>query len=242
MTIPAPIDAARAVLEHARESDAAYRQRLPWRLQHEHDMRGARYRVRAALVQPVPSDLAVLVREVVRALRIALDDSAGRLAGRPTRFPIHDSLAEFAQRARKALAAMPDESQAAIEALQPYHAIGGFRNGPLWLLRQLDDGATLSFAAGAVQEGATFGVNTRRKVDLVGVPTVLSGPFDDGTIVAEAVTRIVGPDPKLDMHFRADLVTAFARQGPARGAEVMASLATLVDHVARVVDAPALRR
>lgn len=225
---------AQALLDRVRRAEQDYRAEAPWRLAHEHDMRGARYRVRATVTRPAPPDFLLLVAATLRALRTALDDVASALAGRATRFPIHESLAEFAQRSRKALSAMPDDAQATIEALQPYHEIGGYRQGLLWILRQLDDAPAVSLAAGAVREGAAFGVNTRRKVDLVGEPSLVEGAFDDGAVLAEAVTRIVGPDPKLDMYFRADLVPAFARKGPAKGGEVIALLERLAGHVADI--------
>lgn len=222
-------------LDRARRAEEHYRDAGPWRLLHEHDMRNARYRVRATVVQPLPADLRDAITAVFRDLRSSLDAAVTRLADRPTRFPIHESLAEFAQRARKALRPMPDVAQAAIEELQPYHAIGGFANGPLWILGQLHDADVLRLAAGAVGPAATFGINTARKVEVVGEPAIHVGAFDDGAVVADATTRIVGPDPKLDMYFTADLRTAFARNGPARGREVIPLLQTLCTHVTETV-------
>ena len=232
-----PVVAPLARLHRAEEE---FREGSPWRLEHEHDMRAARYRVRATLVRPAPPEFLALVAEVLRALRTVLDDVSTSLAGRTTRFPIHETLAEFAQRSRKPLAAMPDDAQASIEACQPYHEIGGYRQGSLWILRELDEAPAVYLAAGAVGAGATFGVNTRRKVDLVGEPAIVTGAFDDGAVIAEAVTKIVGPDPKLDMFFTARIAPAFARRGPGRGREVADLLAMLAEHVAAVASIASL--
>lgn len=207
-------------------------ERAPVRLLHDHDMRGARYLVRAHAGAPVDAEVHDRLAVALHALRESLDVLASALAGAPTTFPIHDSLPAFAQRARRALSPMPDAAQAGIEALQPYHAIGGYRNGPLWLLRELAAAPRLVLAAGGMLPDAVMGVNTRRKVELLAEPVVTAGAFDDGGIVASVATRIVGPDPKLDMFLRARFAFAFARDGPARGALVGETLDALVAHLA----------
>ena len=89
-----------------------------FRLAHGHDMRGGRYVVRAHVARPVPDDLVHLAASVARSLHRALDELAKSLADAPVNFPIYESLVLFAQRSRKAIARMPDESQATIEALR----------------------------------------------------------------------------------------------------------------------------
>jgi hypothetical protein len=201
----------------------------PYRLVHEHDMRGGRYVVRAQVARPIPEELPRVAADVVRGLLNALDEIATSLAGTPVAFPIYESLALFAQRARKPISRMPDEAQATLEAVQPYHAIGGFRNGALWMLQQLgaEDPPRL---AGSVR-GGTMGVNTQRGVTLVGELVVSTGPFSNDAIVASAATKVAGTDPKLDMFFRPDFALAYPKEGPARGREVASLLAELCDHV-----------
>lgn len=231
------LDLVRRELARLADAERDYLATQPYRLVHEHDMRGGRYVVRAVVQSPVPTEVLGLVQAVSRELRGALDALATTLAGRPTKYPVFESLPMFAQRARKALAPMGDEAQAAIEALQPYHAIGGFANGPLWLLEQLATADRPRLAAGAIREGAVLGVNTRRKVEL-GELHVPAGAFDDGDVVAAVTSTVVGPDPKLDLFLRADFALAFERRGPARGGEVLEVLAGLCEHVAREVVAP----
>lgn len=221
----------RAQLARLADAERQYVASQPFRLVHEHDMRAGRYVVRVDVRDPLPAELLGLVESTVRGLRASLDTLATALAGRATTYPVFESLALFAQRARKPLAPMTDEAQALIEALQPYHAIGGFQNGPLWVLQQLAAADRPRLAAGAIRHGAEFGVNTSRKVELSGV-SVTSDAFDDGDVVAAAQSRIVGPDPKLDMFLRADFALAFERRGPARGREVVELLHELLDHVA----------
>ena len=200
------------------------------RLVHAHDMRGGRYLVRAHLVRPVPEDIVQLAASVVRGLHVSLDELATSLAGATVSFPIHESLVMFAQRSRKALARMPDEAQATIEALQPYHEIGGFQDGPLWRLKALDT-ADAPWLAGSIRDGAVMGTNTIRGVLLAGDPMLTSGAFVDGAIVASVPARINGPDPKLDMYLRAEFALAYVERGPGRGRDVVDLLSDLCDHV-----------
>lgn len=206
----------------------------PYRLVHEHDVRAGRYVVRVQVVREIPDELAHLAHGVARTLRESIDLLATSLAGAPVMFPIHESLAMFAQRARKPIARMSDEAQATLESLQPYHAIGGFRNGPLWTLQQLD-GAAPPRLAGSIRGGGAMGVNTQRGVSILGDPEIQPGTFDDRAVVASVATRVVGADPKLDMFLRVDYAIAYARAGPGRGRDVLSALETLCDHVEQAV-------
>jgi hypothetical protein len=232
----------RAALERARQqilllagAEREYLATTPYRLVHEHDMRRGQYLVRVQVAQPLPDEIARLAGDVAKSLRGSLDELATALAGAPVKFPIFESLPLYAQRARKAIARMPDEAQAGIEALQPYHAIGGFQNGPLWTVQQLALADPPRLAAGSVREGASMGVNTQRKVAIAGDPVVTTGAFDDGAVVASVGTKIVGPDPKLDMFLRVEYALAFARRGPGRGNDVLELLGELCDHVEHTV-------
>ncbi len=208
--------------------------RNPYRLVHEHDMRGGRYVVRVQVVQTLPEEIAVLISDIVRALNDSLNEITTHLAGTFTRFPIYESLPLFAQRSRKAIASMSDEAQADLEALQPYHAIGGFRNGPLWILQQLAVPDAIRLADGGIREDGTMGVNTERKVSL-GELSIVAGPFADGAVVASVPVKIVGPDPKLDMFLRVEFALAFRAGNPGRGREVVALLRELCEHVDHTV-------
>jgi hypothetical protein len=231
----AAIERARQQLLELTAAEREYLATMPYRLVHDYDMRRGQYIVRVQVAQPLPGEIARLAGDVVQSLRGSLDELATMLAGTPVKFPIFESLALFAQRARKPIARMPDEAQAAIEALQPYHAIGGFQNGPLWILQQLATADSPRLAAGSVREGASMGVNTQRKVSIVGDPVVTTGAFDDGAIIASVGTKIVGPDPKLDMFLRAEYALAYASRGPARGRDVVELLGELCDHVEHTV-------
>jgi len=229
----------RLALDHARdrladlaESERSYLATNPLRFAHELDRRGGKYLVRAHVRSPVPDELLPIVADVLRSLRESLDALATALARAPTRFPIFESLVLFAQRARKPIAPMSDEAQAFLEELQPYHAIGGFRNGALWTLQQLDAGAP-RLTTSVV--GGTMGVNTQRGVSLDGEPEIVTGPVVDGTVVASVKATVVGNDPKLDMFFRAELALAFPADGPGRGRAALALLGELCDHVERKV-------
>jgi hypothetical protein len=225
---------ARELLAELAAAERAYLATSPYRLIHENDMRAGRYLVRVKVVTPVPTDIPRLALAVVRTLRTALDELTTTLARRPVRFPIYESLALFAQRSRKAIAGMSDEAQATLEALQPYHAIGGYRNGQLWTLQQLEAEDPQELSAGFLRS-ATMGVNTQRKTAIVGEPSVVTGPFTDGGIVASAVTKIVGPDPKLDMFLRAEYGTGYAPHSAGVGREVLPLLTELCEHVERIV-------
>ncbi len=227
----------RASLERARHDLAAFAgAERDWvasdafRLAHGHDMRGGRYVVRAHVARPVPDDIVLLAASVARSLHRSLAELASSLAGAPAKFPIYESLVLFAQRARKAIARMSDEAQATIEAVQPYHEIGGFEDSPLWRLKTLDT-AEAPWLTGSIRDGAVMGVNTARGVSLTGDPIVTYGAFADGAIVASVPARIVGPDPKLDMFLRAEFALAYPERGPGRGRDVLELLSDLCDHV-----------
>lgn len=211
----------------------------PYRVFHAYDARGGLYSVRIEAVRSVPPDIAELAATVVLRLRDALDALAATLASagqstsstKPIRFPIHESLPEFAQRSRRVLATMSAETQATIEAIQPYHRLGGFRNDPLWLLRELALAGMPALAAGSLGADAAIGVNTQRHVDITGDLRVEPGPFVHGQVIASIAARVAGPDPKLDLYLRPQFELAFAIGGPARGAPLVATLRALCDRV-----------
>lgn len=226
---------ARERIDMLASAEHEYLASNPYRLAHEHDMRGGRYVVRVHVERPVPAEIPRLAGDVARGLRTALDELATSLAGAPVTFPIFESLALFAQRARKPMARMSDEAQATLEALQPYHAIGGFRSGPLWTLERLTAMDPPRLASGSMRHGCEMGVNTQRNVSLLGEPAIVAGAFDDGDVIASVPTKVAGSDPKLDMFLRAEYALAYAKDGPARGREVVALLGQLCEHVEHAV-------
>ena len=237
------ISDARQDLARVAHAQQEYLDTSPYRVVHAYDARGGLYTVRVEVVQSIPPTLSEHAARVVHRLRSALDAIAATLASRgqppspsakPVRFPIHDSLPEFAQRSRRALATMTAEAQATIEALQPYHRLGGFRNDPLWLLRELEVAGLPTLAAGSLGADAAIGVNTCRHVDITGDLRVDSGPFAHGQVIASIAARVAGPDPKLDLFLRPQFELAFASGGPARGAALVPTLGTLCDRVEEI--------
>jgi hypothetical protein len=126
---------------------------------------------------------------------------------------------------------MPDEAQATIEALQPYHRLGGFRRDPLWLLCALGAGGSPHLAAGALGEESMLGVNTVRDVEITDALRVLPGPFESGAVIVTVAAKVTGPDPKLDLYLKPSFELALARDGPARGAPLVGTLRAICDHV-----------
>lgn len=243
MTHRLPISDARHALAHVAQSQQEYLDTNPYRVMHAFDARGGLYTVRVEVMRSVPSAPSEHAARVVRALRSALDAVAATLATRgplpspaakPVRFPIHDSLPEFAQRSRRALSTMTADAQATIEALQPYHRLGGYRNDPLWLLRELDGAGLPPVAAGSLGADAAIGINTCRHVEITGGLRVDSGPFVHGQVIASIAARVAGPDPKLDLFLRPQFELVFAGGGPARGAPLVSTLGTLCDRVEEI--------
>jgi hypothetical protein len=227
---------ARDALDGVAAAEAQYLESRPYRLHHRYDPRASVYTVRVDVATPPPEGLAARVAAVLRDLGAALDALATALVGAssgapPVRFPIHDSLPQFAQRSRRALSPMPDAAQATIEALQPYHTFGGFQHDALWLLRELSASSPPMLAAGALRDDSAIGVNTARHVGVVGALRVAAGAFDDGAVVATVAARVTGPDPKLDLYLRPSFEMAFASQGPARGAALVGTLRAICDRV-----------
>ncbi|HUQ45234.1 MAG TPA: hypothetical protein VM033_01205 [Gemmatimonadaceae bacterium] len=232
---------ARRQLQLLAAAESAYLAAHPYRLVHRYDPRAGLYTVRVDVDRPAPDALSALVTSVLRGARTALNElanalaSPGGAANAGSAFPIHDSLPQFAQRSRRALAAMPDAAQATIEELQPYHTFGGFRNDALWLLRELDAAGTPRLAAGAVRADATLGVNTSRHVDIIGPLHAIPGPFEHGAVIVSVRAKVDGPDPKLDLFFRPSFELAFVNGEPARGAPLVATLGAICDHVEHTV-------
>ena len=236
--------AARHGIERAAAAERIYLEGQPYRLVHQYDPRGGVYTVRVDVERPIPAELSVLAEGVLRDATAALDALASALAAPAggaapaVRFPIHDSLPQFAQRSRRPLSGMPDEAQATIEEVQPYHTFGGFRKDLLWLLRELGAAGAPRLAAGALRGEAQLGVNTKRHVEITGDLRARSGAFDAGEAVASVAARVAGPDPKLDLFLRPSFELAFAKDGPAQGAPLVATLGAICDHVERAVIAP----
>jgi hypothetical protein len=232
---------ARRDLARLADAERAYLDGHPYRLIHKYDPRAGQYTVRVEVARAVPAEVSALAESVLGEAAASLDALASALAS-PTgsvaslsRFPIHESLPLFAQRSRRVVAAMRDEAQAEIEALQPYHRLGGFQRDPLWLLRELGAEAPPRLASGALRFETTIGVNTKRHVEIVGEPLAPPGPFEHGAVVASVAAKVVGPDPKLDLYVKPSFELALARGGPARGASLVETLGAICDYVEREV-------
>jgi hypothetical protein len=233
---------AREALGRVAAVERRYLDLHPYRFDHRYDPRAERYTIRIHVTTPPPAELPPLAGQVLRGARASLDALATALAsssstlgvGRPLRFPIHDSLPEFAQRSRRALAAMSDEAQATIEELQPYHTFGGFQKDALWLLRELTVAEAPALAAGVLRADSEIGVNTIRHVEIVSDLRVVPGVFEDGAVVLDVAAKVVGRDPKLDLYLRPSVQTAFAAQGPARGAALVPTLTTICERADEV--------
>ncbi len=220
------------------EAEASYLGSNPYRLVHQHDMRVGRYVVRVEIARPLPDELSLLLAAALADARLTLDELARELAGDPESkvcFPIHETLHAFAQRARKPLSRMSDEAQATIEELQPYHAVGGFTRDSLWMLDALLTEGGARLAAGAVTGGEPLGVNSCRKIVISGDLEPDHGPFESGAVIAAADTKIVGPDPKIDLFLRPNFALAFSARGPARGGLLTETMGAIVDRVTACV-------
>ena len=124
----ASLERARQQLRQLVDAEREFLATHPYRLVHEHDMRGGRYLVRVQAARPVPDEIPRLASEVVRDLRTSLDELASALAGAPTKFPIFESLVLFAQRARKAILATTEAerlSEAAVESARCFAVRAG---------------------------------------------------------------------------------------------------------------------
>lgn len=229
---------ARRELERVAALERQYLESNPYRLLHAYDPRTGSYTVRAEVLREMPSEVRDAVANVLRDSRAALDALVATLAssatGKPPRFPIHDSLPEFAQRSRRPLAGLPDEAQATIEELQPYHTFGGFHLDRLWLLRELTDHEP-RLAAGGLRADSALGVNTARHVEITGDLNVRAGAFESDAVIVSVPARVSGRDPKLDLFLKPIFELAFAATGPARGGALVGTLGAICDHVEHAV-------
>ena len=230
---------ARRELERLAALERQYLDASPYRLLHGYDPRASVYTVRAEVVKEMPAEVRDAVVNVLRDARAALDALVAALASpspsaKPPRFPIHESLPEFAQRSRRPLAGLADEAQATIEELQPYHTFGGFHLDRLWLLRELTDDEP-RLAAGGLRADSALGVNTARHVEITGALHVRAGAFEHDAVIVSVPARVTGRDPKLDLFLKPSFELAFAASGPARGAAVVPTLGTICDHIEHAV-------
>ena len=230
---------ARRELDRLAVLEREYLDANPYRLVHGYDPRAGSYPVRVQVVQEMPTAVRDAVATVLRNARGGLDALLVSLASssapaKPARFPIHESLPEFAQRSRRPLAGLPDEAQATIEELQPYHTFGGFHLDRLWLLRELTDHEP-RLAAGGLRGESALGVNTARHVEITGELRVRAGAFEHDAVIVSVPARVTGRDPKLDLFLRPGFELAFDAQGPARAGAVVATLAGICDHIERAV-------
>lgn len=230
---------ARRRLERLAALEREHLDAHPYRLVHAYDPRAGSYTVRVEVRRGIPTEVRDAVTDVLRDARAALDALVVALAppsssATPPRFPIHDSLPEFAQRSRRPLAGLSDDVQATIEELQPYHTFGGFRLDRLWLLRELTAHEP-RLAAGGLRAESALGVNTARHVEITGELHVRAGAFEHDAVIVSVPARVTGRDPKLDLFLKPGFELAFDAQGPARGGGVVTTLAAICDHVEHVV-------
>ena len=229
------IHGARRELERFAALERQYLESNPYRLVHTYDPRAGSYAVRAEVARDVPPGVRDAVTIVLRDTRAALDALVVSLAppstvAKPARFPIHESLPEFAQRSRRPLAGLSDDAQATIEELQPYHTFGGFHLDRLWLLRELTDHEPM-LAAGGLRVESALGVNTARHVEITGELRVRAGAFEHDAMIVSVPARVTGRDPKLDLYLKPSFELAFDGHGPARGGPVLATLSAICDHI-----------
>lgn len=233
------IHGARRAIERLAALERQHLEANPYRLLHAYDPRAAIYTVRVEVARKLPPEVPDAVANVLRDARAALDAVVASLAppstaAKPARFPIHQSLPEFAQRSRRPLAGLSDEAQATIEELQPYHTFGGFHLDRLWLLRELTDHES-RLAAGGLRAESALGVNTARHVEITGELHVRAGAFESDAVIVSVPARVTGRDPKLDLFLRPSFELAFDAQGPARGGAVVATLTAICEYVERAV-------
>lgn len=233
------IHGARQALERLGALERQYLESNPYRLLHAYDPRAGSYTVRAQVARELPREVPDALADVLRDARAALDAlivslASPSTAAKPARFPIHESLPEFAQRSRRPLAGLSDEVQATIEALQPYHTFGGFHLDRLWLLRELTDHEP-RLAAGGLRAESALGVNTARHVEITGELRVRAGVFEHDAVIVSVPARVTGRDPKLDLYLKPSFELAFDAHGPTRGAPVLATLAAICDHIEHAV-------
>ena len=243
------IHGARRELERLAALERQYLGANPYRLSHAYDPRAGCYSVRAEVTRELPPEVPDAVTNVLRDARAALNALVASLtpsstATKPARYPIHESLPEFAQRSRRPLAGLSDEAQATIEELQPYHTFGGFHLDRLWLLRELTDHEP-RLAAGGLRADSALGVNTARHVEITGELRVRAGAFEHDAVIVSVPARVSGRDPKLDLYLKPGFELAFDAHGPARGGPVLAMLGAICDHVdtvmARLESSPDVR-
>jgi len=220
------------------------------------DYDNARHQV---ITRPHPSlfarrdDWATVIGDCVHNLRSTLDHLAHELVtlgggvpqtGRSgTQFPILDSLVGPNGGRRKvhistARGKVAPEVFAFIEGLQPYNRPNNPLDHPLWVLSELDNmdkHRTLALTGVALSDFA-LGINGLQDLNVHFAAVGFSGPFDENTELATWNATVTGPDPQMDMQPRGAIEVALAPPCIKAGEPLIATLQSLRDYVAYVVD------
>jgi len=223
---------------------AAFLATQPYQLIKGYDESTREQLVYVRVVNPPPDDLVLQIGDTLHSMRVALDYLAFSIATRhaPTfaentpraiAFPICGNIADWPGFNGKLRQWASIESIRAFEALQPYHRRHAPKTEPLLVLDGLDNPhkhRRLLAAGSALTRNALHVVHDPYgSLDIRNLST-RNGPFENGAEVIRF--RLSGPlDPDAHVEFRVDFGVAFAKKGPAAGAEVVGELERMRDHI-----------
>jgi hypothetical protein len=205
------------------------------------------FRVRVRV--PLPASRVVpLIGNCVHNMRSTLNHLVSALAERQsaqlrhperTDFPIFRRRADYHAPKRKgvsngewALQEVAPEAREVIEALQPFQ-VDEPDDHPLWMLHELSNvnKHRRPLAAGAVATSAGYTITRMQGVEFRGVGTSLTGPFEDGAIVARFHATFHTPDAILSVRPNLSTDFAFSKAGPVGGRPVVETLEEIRDCV-----------
>jgi hypothetical protein len=210
-------------------------------------------RVIRAHFEPFPAYAGLLVGDALHNLRSSLDHLAyllalrggGTIVGRPE-FPIFRSKADFHRIDKRSgqptgwsglrkVAAWPEGARKVAEELQPYRHENPDAHG-LWLLHELsnwDKHRTLHLMAVAML--ARHAEVTPTDMVVSGVDFADEGFFEDNAVVARVRVAQSGPNAKVDVMLRAEVLIRLAYDGPAAGQFPHALLCRMWGYIATEV-------
>jgi len=211
----------------------------PYLLHQKYDADTGQFTVRVSVEHLPPPVLPLLIGDCLYNLRSALDHLASAIPGAPGRpnqvhFPILNSDTDFKIHGAWRIAHMPVEARDIIGSLQPYSGGNLNQANPLWVLNALcnEDKHRNLVICGYTNVGLGVGITELRDVDMfAGHIGALEGAFEHGAIVASMVFKRTGPKPKVHLDFDATFDVAFAQEGKARGAPVIAILKQIEKHI-----------
>ncbi len=239
---------ARQHLQTLNAQIASFGERDPYSFVEEHHPERGEHIVRIKINREPPAMWSTTIGDCLQDMRSALDHLAYALAvkhsGEPERpqdiqFPIYGKRCDFRRDRPRRIGLLHPRAQALIQSMQPYRR---WQDPDRHVLAVLNDLANIDrhraiHITPAILTETTVDIASAHNI-LVENAEVTFGSFEDGTQIARFSIRATGPNAEMHVEVSPEFSIAFDHSGPAKGAFVVESLATLRRGIAEAVFPP----